>query len=301
MGQRPFFGGITMKSKRLGTFLVFMAAVFYSLGGLGFKLIEDWNAFSINSARTFIGAAVVLVFMLITKRKIKFNKSVFLGAICVTGTNVLFAVANKLTTAANTIVLQFTAPIFVILICWLFLKQKPKKLDVIACAVVFAGVLCFVVDSLEMGGMLGNILALISGITYAGVFMLNDMPNGDSLSSVFWGLIISMLIGLPFLVQETTFAPMTIGTVTVLGVVQIGLAYTFIALGTKTTPPITASLVSGIEPVLNPILVAIFYPAEKVGPMAIVGTVIVVGGVVLYNVMKEKMDKKVITSEGESI
>ena len=153
-----------MKSKRLGTFLVFMAAVFYSLGGLGFKLIEDWNAFSINSARTLIGATIVLTFMLITKRKIKFNKFVFLGALCVTGTNVLFAIANKLTTAANTIVLQFTAPIFVILICWIFMKQKPKKLDVAACAVVFAGVLCFAFDSLGSGRMLGDILALISHV-----------------------------------------------------------------------------------------------------------------------------------------
>ena len=278
--------------KRTGTILVFMAAVFYSLGGLGFKLIQDWNAFSINSARTLIGASIVLLFMLITKRKIKFNKYVLLGAICVTGTNVLFAVANKLTTAANTIVLQFTAPIFVILICWIFLKQRPKKLDVIACAVVFAGVVCFAFDSLGSGRILGDVLALISGITYAGVFMLNEMPDGDSLSSVFWGLLMGALIGLPFLVQETTVAPLTMGAIGVMGVFQIGLAYTCIALGTKTTPAITASLVSGIEPVLNPILVAIFYPAEKVGPMAIVGTVIVVGGVVFYNVLKDKLETK---------
>lgn len=279
---------------KTGTLFVFLAAVFYSLGGLGFKLIENWNALSINGVRTFIGALVVLLFMGITKQKIKLNGSVLLGAICVTGTNALFAVANKLTTAANTIVLQFTAPIFVILICWLVWKRRPHKLDVIACSVVFAGVMCFVADSLEMGGILGNILALLSGLSYAGVFLLNDLPNGDSLSSIFIGFLGSVLIGFPFVIRETDFAATTIGTLLILGVFQVGLAYIFIALGTKTTPPVTACLVSGIEPVLNPILVAIFYPAEKVGPMAIVGTIIVVAGVVGHNILKEKL----ITAEG---
>lgn len=82
-----------------------------------------------------------------------------MGAVCICGTNTLFTVANKLTTAANTIVLQFTAPIFVILLSVVFWKKRPQKLDLIACGVVLVGVLCFFVDSLEAGGMAGNILA----------------------------------------------------------------------------------------------------------------------------------------------
>ena len=281
-----------MKKKNAGTLLVFFAAVFFSIGGLGFKLIEGWHAMSINCLRTAIGAMVVLLFMKLSGRKLYFNRHVLLGALCVSGTNFLYAMANKLTTAANTIVLQFTAPIFVILLCWMFFHRRPKKLDVIACAVVFAGVVCFVLDSLEMGGMLGNVLALVSGLTYAGVFMLNEFPGGDSLSSVFCGLLVGALIGVPFLLQETAFPASTLVGVSVLGVVQIGLAYTFIAIGTKSTPPVTACLISGIEPVLNPILVAIFYPAEKVGTMAVIGTVIVIAGIVGYNVLKEKLGSK---------
>ena len=286
-----------MTKRRMGTVLVFFAAVFYSLGGLGIKLIEDWNAMSINGGRTTIGALVVLTYMLITHHKLRFNWRVLLGAFCVSGTNILFAIANKLTTAANTIVLQFTAPIFVILLCWLFWKQKPKKLDVIACAVVFFGVLCFVADSLEMGGMLGNTLALISGITYAGVFLLNNIPDGDAISSVFWGMLISSILGAPYLLQETSFTALNLVCISVLGVIQVGLAYIFIAIGTKYTPPVTASLVSGIEPVLNPILVALFYPSEKVGVMALIGTAVVILGVVSYNVLKEKAEQKEIHSK----
>ena len=154
-------------------------------------------------------------------------------------------------------------------------------------------------DSLEMGGMLGNALALISGITYAGVFMLNEIPGGDSLSSVFWGLLVGAFVGFPFLLQETQFAPVTIVTLVVLGVVQVGLAYTCLVLGTKHTPPVTASLISGVEPILNPILVAVFYPSEKVGTMAIVGTVIVVVGIVGYNVLKDAQNNKLKTNKGE--
>lgn len=286
-----------MKKQRLGTVLVFFAAVFYSLGGLGIKLLPDWNAMSINCGRTFIGAIVVGAYMLISKHKFRFNRYVLLGAFCVSGTNILFALANKLTTAANTIVLQYTAPIFVIIFCWLFWKTKPKKLDVIACAVVFIGVLCFVADSLEMGGALGNILALISGVSYAGVFLLNDIPDGDAFSSVLVGMFISTIVGAPFLVRETVFTPQVIICVALLGTVQVGLAYTFLSIGTKHTSAVTASLVSGIEPILNPVLVAIFYPSEKMGVMALVGTVIVIASVVSYNVLKEKQQQREIYSK----
>ncbi len=138
-----------------------------------------------------------------------------------------------------------------------------------------------------MGGMLGNILALISGLTYAGVFLLNDMPDSDPISSVFWGDVCSAVLGLPFLLQETDFTATTLTSLVILGAFQVGLAYTLMCEGLKTTPAVTASLVSGIEPVLNPILVAIFYH-EMIGPLSFVGAVIVVGAVISYNVIRSR-------------
>ena len=202
----------------------------------------------------------------------------------------LFSLANKLTTAANTIVLQFTAPIFVILLAAVFWKKRPKGLDMAACALVLAGVICFFVDSLEMGGTLGNFLALLSGLTYAGVFLLNELPNADPISSVFWGDTISVVLGLPFLIQETIFTPTAIASVVILGAFQVGLAYVLMCIGLKTTPAVTASLISGIEPVLNPILVALFY-GETVGRMALTGAGIVVISVVGYNVLRALPEK----------
>ena len=273
-----------MSETRKGTVCVALSAVLYSLGGICIKLIP-WNGMSINGARTGIALVIFAAYLMATRHPLRFNRWVLLGSLCTFGTNALFSVANKLTTAANAIVLQFTVPIFVILFAYLFLKQRPTRLDIVACAVVFGGIVFFFLDSLQMGGGLGNALSLLSGVTYAGVFMMNRMPNGDAISSVFWGAVLSFCTGLPFLVRETQFTPQALTSLAVLGVFQVGLAYVFLCEGLKTTPPVTASLVAGIEPVLNPILVAMFY-GEEMGLFAVIGAVIVVGGVVAYNVLK---------------
>lgn len=272
-----------MSARQRGTLYVFLAAVLYSIGGLCIKLIP-WGGMAINGVRTAVALVVIGLYLKATCHKPRMNLWILVGAVSVCGTNILFSVANKLTTAANAIVLQFTAPIFVILFSVLFFGRRPQKLDLIACGLVLGGVLLFFVDSLSAGGMLGNVLALLSGISYAGVFMMNDMPDSDAISSVFWGDVISAVVGLPFLGYETEFSRNTLMALLVLGVFQVGLAYILLTEGLKTTQPVTASLVSGIEPVLNPILVAVFYH-EMIGPVALIGAMVVVGSVVLYNVI----------------
>ncbi len=277
------------KERRIGTLCVFLAAVLYSLGGLCIKVIP-WHGMSINGGRNMIALMVVGLYLLATRHPLRWNRWVALGAVSVCGTNVLFTLANKMTTAANAIVLQFTVPIFVILLSILFWHKRPQRLDVIVCVVTLLGVICFFVESLEAGGMLGNVLALISGVTYAGVFLLNDLPNADPISSVFWGDLCSAVLGLPFLVRETQFTPTAITSLVVLGAFQVGLAYILMCRGLKTTPAVTASLISGIEPVLNPILVAVFYH-ETIGPLSLVGAIIVVGAVFVYNALKARQNQ----------
>lgn len=279
-----------MPKNRSGTIFVFAAAVLYSIGGLCIKLIP-WGGMAINGGRTTIALLVIGTYLVMTKHPPLFNRWIALGAVSVFGTNALFSIANKLTTAANVIVLQFTAPIFVILFSALFFHKKPRRLDMLACLVVLTGILFFFLDSLEMGGGLGNLLALLSGVSYAGVFLMNDMPHGDAISSVFWGDVLSAVTGLPFLLRETEFSAVTIVSLVILGAFQVGVAYVCLCIGLKTTPPVTASLISGIEPVLNPILVSIFYH-EVVGGFALVGAAIVICGVIGYNILKIKLDAK---------
>ncbi len=281
-----------MNKGQRGTLCVFLAAVLYSIGGLCIKVIP-WGGMAINGGRTAIALVVIAGYLICAKHPLRFNRWILLGALCVFGCNALFSIANKLTTAANAIVLQFTMPIFVMLFSLAFFHRKPAKLDLAACAVVLGGIVFFFADSLSMGGGLGNAAALLSGVAYSGVFLLNDMPDSDAISSVFWGDVLSAATGLPFLLRETDFSAVPLCSLVVLGVFQVGTAYILLTIGLKTTPPVTASLVSGIEPVLNPILVAVFY-GERMGTFALVGAAIVICGVVGYNVLKVRWNRRTL-------
>lgn len=275
-------GEIMKQSK--GIFYVLMAAVLFSIGGLCIKLIP-WSPLAINGARNFISVILIGIYLKVTKHKLVISPAVIFGAVCMTGVTTLYCIANKLTTAANTIVLQFTAPVFVIFLMWLFFKERPKKSDLVASGVVFAGILCFFVDGLSTGHMLGNILAVLSGVAYAGVFMMNSFEKSDSLSSIFFGQALSAVTCVWFVFGETDFGAIALGGIFALGIFQLALAYIFMAKGLDEVPAVTASLTTAIEPILNPLLVAVFYH-ETVTPLSLVGAIIVVSGVVGYNVWK---------------
>ena len=272
------------KAKRNGTMYVFIAAVLFSVGGLCFKIIP-WHGLAINSARNMISIVVIGLFAISQRHVFKLNKTVLVGALCIAGTNNLFSLANKLTTAGNTIILQFTAPIFVIILGFLIFGTRPEKIDIAACVLVLIGIGFFVVDGLSTGNMLGNGLALLSGLAYAGIFMLNSSPDSDPLSSVLIGQSASILIGLPFLLSVTDYSFNALLGVFVLGFFQLGIGFIFLTKGLQTTSAITASLVTGIEPILNPLWVAIFYK-EVLTPVSMVGAAVVFVTVIVYNYKK---------------
>ena len=130
--------------------------------------------------------------------------------------------------------------------------------------------------------MAGNLLAILSGFTYAGVFLIKKMPGGDFESSLLVSNVISTVIGIPFFAKESVFSPTIWVCVVLLGIVQFGLSYIFLSKGLDRVSPVTASLTSTIEPILNPILVAIFFE-EKIGMLSLVGAVLVIGAATVYN------------------
>ena len=267
-----------------GTLYVLIAAMLFSLGGLCIKLVP-WSPLAINGTRNLISAIIIGVYLKIIGHKIVINPAVLFGAVCMSATTTLYTIANKLTTAANTIVLQFTAPVFVIFLMWMFFKERPKRVDIIASIMVFVGIIFFFVDGLSAGNMLGNVIAVLSGVGYAGVFMMNSFKKSDSLSSIFLGQTLSAVTGIWFLFGETDFGVTAIGGILVLGVFQLAVAYIFMAKGLEEVNAVTASLTTAIEPILNPILVAIFYH-ETITPLSFVGAVIVIAGIVGYNLWK---------------
>ena len=280
---------------RKGPLYMFAASVLWSFGGLCIKFIP-WSALSIIGMRSLLAAAVFIIYR--RSAKIEFTLGNVLAALCLSSTSILFVFANKLTTAAAAILLQFSAPIFIILIQLVFYRKKPKPSEAIAVSITILGMLLFFADHLEAGGMLGNILAITSGLTFAGVFVCNERPDVKPEQSLLLGFLINTVIGAPFVFAGSTADPIAWGSVVFLGVVQVGIAYIFFSVGIKRTSALLACLITAIEPVLNPIWVALATD-ELPGRYAIAGGIVIVATVVCYNVwleMKQKQ-KKADTSD----
>ena len=275
---------------RKGLACVFVAALCMSIGGLCIKVIP-WHPMAINSFRSIISSSIIFGFAKLTGHKLKMTPGVAIGAFAMCVTTILYVSANKLTTAGNTILLQFSAPVFVIIFMWLCFHEKPKKLDIITCVIVFGGIACFFLDSLGNGSLLGDSLALLSGVGYAWIFMMNKIPGGDSIFSCALGQAMGAVVGLPWLVRETQFDGQTLFAAICLGVFALGIAYSLISWGTKYAPPVSCCLVTGIEPILSPILVALAI-GEVLTPLSLLGGAIVFVTVMVYNVLGARAEAK---------
>ena len=281
--RRSHAGG---SSRMRGTAAMLAASLCFSLGGLLIKLVP-WNPLAINGARNLVACLVIGGYILAIRHRLRFNFTVLGGAVSMFGVTTLFAAANKLTTAGNAIILQYTVPVWIMLLMYLFFRQKPGRLQLMAIPAVLAGILCFFLESLSAGRWLGDLLALISGLFYAGVFMLNSFEKGDALSSMFFGQLMSAVLLTHLVRFETDFSAPVLFSLFLLGAVQVGLAYIFFSIGTRYTDPVTASIINALEPVLNPILVAVFY-GEMLSPLSIVGAVIVICGILFYQILSAR-------------
>ena len=267
------------ESRKAALFMV-AASVCWSFGGLLIKFIP-WGAMSIVGLRSLLAAVVFIIYR--RSVMIRFTRGNILAALCLSGTTILYVFANKLTTAAAAILLQFTAPIFIILIQFAVYRKRPKRTEIIAVSVTLLGMLLFFADRLGAGDMLGNLLAIGSGLAFAGVFVCNNRPDVDTEQALFLGFLINALAGIPFAFFETTADPAAWGAMLPLGIVQVGLAYVFFYKGIKKTPALLACLITALEPVLNPLWVALFI-GEVPGVFAFAGGVVIVVTVVSYNI-----------------
>ena len=265
-----------------GTLTMLSASVCFSLGGLLIKMVP-WNPLAINGVRNLIASCVIGLYICFTHHRIKVNFTVLSGAVCMAGVTTMFTIANKLTTAGNAIVLQYSAPIWIILLMFVFFGKKPSRLEAVTIILVLAGILCFFFDSLSTGKIVGDLIAFLSGLFYAGMFMLNQFEKGDPLSSMVIGQFLCGLVLSPMALRETVFSPSALAAVFILGTVQVGLAYILFSIGTRLTDPVTASIINAMEPILNPILVAVFY-GEMLGGLSLIGAAIVVGSILFYNI-----------------
>jgi DME family drug/metabolite transporter len=257
-----------------GILAVFLTAILWSSGGLFIKLIS-LNAMQLSFFRCLIAAIVFA--LLFRKKLLVVNGFTFINAIFYAIVLSTFVIATKTTTAANAIFLQSTAPIYVLIFEPIINKTKQERINIITIAVCFIGMIFFFLGEISPGHLEGNLVALLSGITFA-AFFLGMRKNGNEFqqSSIFYGNILVSLICIPFLFDMKPLSLDDIWMVSFLGVFQIAFAYALFSYGLKRILAVEASIISMFEPVLNPVWVLIGYGEMPSFFAAIGGGIIIV-------------------------
>jgi drug/metabolite transporter (DMT)-like permease len=256
--------------------LLVITAVLWSSGGLLIKSV-DWHPLAISGARSFIAAVVIR--LAFRRQPIGFGKIQVVGALGYVATVMLFVSATKLTTAANAIVLQYTAPIWVALFGAWFLKEKTTALDWLTIGLVFGGMLLFFQDQMETGHLLGNLLAVASGMSMTVMALsMRKQKDGSPFGSVLLGNLLAFIGGLPFMLDG---GPGLAGwlAIVLLGVFQLGISYVLYSVAIKHVTALEATIITMIEPVLNPIWVFLLL-GEVPGPWSLAGGAIILAAIV---------------------
>ena len=277
-----------MTDKRKGELMMVACGVLWSMSGITMKYI-NWNPLLIVGGRGVFSALIIFISMKMSGYKLKVTKK-SLGIAFLTFMNlVLFVSANKYTTAANAIVLQYTAPIFVLIVTAFILKRKLRSFEILTVFAALIGIVLFFMDQVSGNGMSGNIMAVASGffmgIMYALTGEIKD--DGERISGLVLGhtalAVICIPLGYIFTDHsEITLIPILL--VVFLGVVQMGVPYSLYGRATALISGVEVSLISMIEPILNPIWVALFY-GEIPGSHALIGAVLIIGAVIAYTII----------------
>lgn len=302
--------------------LMVITAIMWSIGGIFIKLIS-WSPFLIAGCRSAISGSVMALFMMHQGIRFRWNRYSFGAGIGLSFSATLFTIANKLTTAANAIVLQYTAPIFILLLSSLLLKQRLVRREVAVVAVTMIGMVLFFFDQLSPGNILGNIFGILAGIFLALMFVMVGAGGDDDptrMSGILIAHCMTVVIGIPIGLAATAgllpggdFAALAGGAassaaaaasgsaaaaaassstaavaasplgleilyVVILGVFQLGIPYVLYAIASKDCPPLACSLIGMLEPLLNPVWVAIFI-GEMPGMYALMGACIIIATV----------------------
>lgn len=293
--------------RKKALFSLVITALLWSTAGIFIKLIP-WNPVSIAGARSGISAIVISIFLLIitkiNSKKIAkdLNKSknisiinkrnivvILAGSICYSMLVLLFVMANKMTTSANAILLQYTSPIWVIVFSAFFLKEKIKLRDLIAMIAILSGMLLFFVEKVSGGTIQGNLVAILSGVFMGGMVIF--LKIGDSNSAIvitILGNILTFFIGIPSIIHEKMeFVPVV--CILFLGVFQLGISYALYAVSVRHVSSLEAIFIPFLEPLFNPVWVFIF-TGEGLGVIPLIGGVIVLSAVIWHSIGKREIN-----------
>lgn len=265
-----------MPPRFLPPLLLLLAALCWSLGGVLIKSI-DWPPMAVAGARSAIAIPLMLAF--VGRPKFTFSLAQIGGAVGYALTVVLFVFATRMTTAANAIFLQYTAPIYVAIIGRWYLNERALRIDWLVIAVALGGIALFFMDRLTVAGFWGNIVALGSGLAFASVaIFLRKERAASPVTAIIMGNILVAVAGTPFMLGAPPLGAGDGWRLLLLGTVQLGLPYVLYGIAIKQVTALEATLIPLLEPVLNPLWVMLAL-GEQPGPWAIVGAALVLTAV----------------------
>ena len=265
-------------------FLV-LTGFIWSTGGFMIKLIP-WPPLVIAGLRS--GIAAIVIYLYDRPQKLPVGKYTLGGAVAYAVMVIFFVLANKLTTAGYTILIQYTAPVYVALFGYSFLGEKAGFKDWITILIILTGLLLFFLDELSGTSLWGNIAALFSGFGFAGLILfLRKQKHGRPIDSVLLGNLLTFSLCTPFIVQDVTFEADVWLKIIFLGIIQLGLAYILFTIAIKHVTALDAVIYPVVEPICNPIFAYIFLN-ETLGFFARIGGLLVLAGVIGRGVLQIK-------------
>lgn len=281
-----------------GALLIVLSAVLWSTGGLGIKSLA-FHPLVITGWRSLFALPVLLLSRDLRNSRPAILKQpyVLATALAYALTLCFFVAATRLTTAANAILLQYTCPAWVILVSLPVLQERPHRRDYLAAGGCLAGLVFFFLDELTLQGLLGNVLAVASGLTMACLTVSLRVQglrgqHSSAIASVVLGNILCVAIGLPWMLSgAAAFGTREWAILAALGSVQLAAPYIMFTAGLRHVAAFRATLLSFIEPVLNPTWVMLGH-GEVPGPGAILGGVVILTSLLLDALMRRKLPRK---------
>jgi len=284
----PFSFTHALPPRRRGFLYVAAAALLWSTSGIFIKALP-LGPFPIALWRSLIAALTMLAVMRLRGQSTGIGlKPLDLAcAGCYAGVLITFVVATKLTTAANAIFLQFSAPIYLLFLePWAFHRPIQRR-DLWAVAACMVGMALFFGGRMERGGMFGNALAVFSGLCLASFSLLLKWkrvkePGRNPAGAIVLGNFAVALLCLPLCLP---FARITLGqgaALLYLGVFQIGIAYLIFTAGMRYISATAAMIISMLEAVFNPVWVFLGI-GERPSPSALAGAMVILGVILWYS------------------
>ncbi len=270
-----------------------VCAALWSIAGIFIKLVP-WNGFAVAGMRSLISGLTIYVYMLLMRYPYILNRKTVATGFFSGCTYLCFVVANKLTTAANAIVMQFTSPVFIVIYSVLLFHRKVRKQDVAVVLCTMIGIALFFIDQLEPGYVFGNLIGIAAGMFMAGMFVtVGEIETEERFSGILNGQILTFLVGLPFFLLTKPILSLTaLSSILILGVFQLGISYVLYVRSSCYCPPLACNLLAALEPLLNPVWVFLF-DGERPGLFALMGAVVVISSITVWCIFGQEKKQTV--------